>query len=167
MIIISDDLEQAVMILVNAVYFKGNWKKEFDPKKTISKPFFTEDNASTNVQMMQKTDRFYYGEIPELDARFIELPYKSTNESDATSMIFIVPNTVNGMENPEGKLDKIDIQTIRKTGATTMVELSCPKFKIESTINLQPILNTVFSFYCLAATLSTDSFDVSTFLYFY
>jgi serine protease inhibitor len=43
---------QDVMLLVNAIYFKGNWTFQFDPSKTYDAPFYHEDGTSQNVKTM-------------------------------------------------------------------------------------------------------------------
>jgi len=65
------------MVLVNAVYFKGDWFEEFDSKLTQTKPFYLGTTESkVDVQMMQLTSTFRTGKIEELDAHFLELCYK-------------------------------------------------------------------------------------------
>jgi serpin B len=65
------------MVLVNAIYFKGDWLEEFEPKLTETKPFYLgSTERKLDVQMMQLTSTFRTGKIEELDARFLELGYK-------------------------------------------------------------------------------------------
>jgi serpin B len=41
-----------VMVLVNAVYFKGEWETKFDPSKTKKQLFFVDKIKVTQVNMM-------------------------------------------------------------------------------------------------------------------
>jgi serine protease inhibitor len=50
--IISDIPGNAVMFLINAIYFKGAWKQEFDPERTAPTPFFQSDGSQVQVDMM-------------------------------------------------------------------------------------------------------------------
>lgn len=45
-----------IMFLLNAVYFKGNWRTRFDAARTRSAPFRLDDGASVSVQMMNAQD---------------------------------------------------------------------------------------------------------------
>ena len=66
-----------MMVLVNAVYFKGDWLKQFDPELTQIKPFsLGSESSKVDVKMMRLTGIFRTGQIGSLDARFLELPYE-------------------------------------------------------------------------------------------
>lgn len=51
------------MILVNAVYFKGTWKKRFAAKETIKMPFYISDENKVAVQMMTQKECFPFADI--------------------------------------------------------------------------------------------------------
>jgi len=42
----------AVMYLINAIYFKGAWRKEFDPQYTTDATFYLEDGTQQTIKMM-------------------------------------------------------------------------------------------------------------------
>lgn len=53
-----------VFALVNALYFKGEWRRKFSAEETQKKTFFNQDGTTSQVQMMHKTtetDLFKYG----------------------------------------------------------------------------------------------------------
>jgi serpin B len=65
------------LVLVNAVYFKGNWMRKFDPSLTAVEPFFLgSEDKQMNVNMMHIDAEFRTGYIESLDARLLELPYE-------------------------------------------------------------------------------------------
>lgn len=37
------------MVLINAIYFLGEWESPFDVNLTVQKPFFTSEKASIQV----------------------------------------------------------------------------------------------------------------------
>ncbi len=75
-----------VMFLINAVYFNGSWKYEFDPESTQSNHFYVSQNDVIEIDMMsQKNFAGYY--ISD-DITLLELPYGE----EAFSMLFIKPS---------------------------------------------------------------------------
>ena len=70
------------MVLVNAIYFKGEWAKQFDPKKTKPQPFKLADGKEVQVPMMHREGGFkFYIELKkdgrwEPEFTLVEIPYK-------------------------------------------------------------------------------------------
>lgn len=79
--IIKDMLDfiptNAVMYLVNAIYFKGDWKYQFQASKTIKEPFFVTPTQQVEVDMMQleKAATFQYYSNGSL--QYLEIPYST------------------------------------------------------------------------------------------
>jgi len=77
----------AVMFLMNALYFKGDWSYQFDKDLTSEKPFYTNGSTSVEVSTMK-------GEVGSKvtwgsNYSAIELPYGCTN----FTMVVIVPES--------------------------------------------------------------------------
>jgi len=75
----------AVMFLMNALYFKGDWSYQFDKSLTSDRPFYTDGSTSVDVSTMK-------GDVGSkvtsgINYRAIELPYGCTN----FTMVVIVP----------------------------------------------------------------------------
>lgn len=66
------------VVLVNAIYFKGNWASRFDPKKTVKGDFHLNEKNTVKVDFMTQTGDFNVGFDSELDASVVVLPYKVT-----------------------------------------------------------------------------------------
>jgi len=77
----------AVMYLINAVYFKGIWKTQFDKDKTFKTDFTNEAGVKVKVNMMQLKDTFAYSE--DDFAQYLDLPYGN----NAFSMTVLLPKT--------------------------------------------------------------------------
>ena len=76
----------AVMYLINALYFNGTWKYEFNPSLTGEQPFYPEDGQEMDAVMMQLE-----GDLNFLDNELfqaVELPYGRGNYN----MICLLPN---------------------------------------------------------------------------
>ncbi|MBQ8099844.1 MAG: serpin family protein [Paludibacteraceae bacterium] len=66
--------ENTVMILANALYFKGIWEKIFDKKLTRKGTFTTLSNRETQTDMMHMHEALLYTETEEM--QMVELDYK-------------------------------------------------------------------------------------------
>ncbi|XP_051655442.1 serpin B6-like isoform X5 [Manacus candei] len=131
------------LVLVNAIYFKGNWENQFNKLGTAERPFHINKNKTKPVQMMFKTDRFNMTYIGDLQTKILELPYVG-NE---LSMIILLPDAIQdgstGLERLERELtyekliDWISPEMMR----STKVSVSLPRFKLEEDYDLKPILS--------------------------
>ncbi|XP_046752944.1 serpin B6-like [Diprion similis] len=124
------------LALVNVAYFKGSWAKRFDPSLTTDRLFHVDAKATKSVPTMFLKHTFRVGHLPEVNARFIELPY----QGNELSMVIILPKEVNGLKAVLDNLHKVNLATRLKRTGPSHVELSLPKFKIESTLNLEKSL---------------------------
>ncbi|XP_014220593.1 alaserpin-like isoform X4 [Trichogramma pretiosum] len=120
------------MVLLNAVYFKGAWGKAF--KKELTKPMVFNVDAQTqkHVDTMSITSTFHYGELPDLKAKFIELPYQNKN----VKMVIIVPDEIDGLKDVINNLEHFNASRLAKSGYDREVHLYLPKFKINTKIDL-------------------------------
>ncbi|XP_033175586.1 antichymotrypsin-2 isoform X2 [Bombus impatiens] len=124
------------LVLVNAIYFKGQWKDKFDPKSTSDMPFHISKSEVKNVSTMYGQGKYKYGELPDLNAKFVVIPYKG----DELSMIIILPNEIDGLPDVEKKLQSTNLTNILSQGYEEEVELWLPKFKVESMLKLNDVL---------------------------
>ena len=83
----GDVTNQTVLVLLNALYFKGAWMTYFDPLLTTDQPFTTGDGTTLTVKMMQRLDKWQYYQDDQL--QMVRLPYKN----GAMSMLIILPRT--------------------------------------------------------------------------
>lgn len=127
------------LVLVNAIYFKGKWAQPFDPERTRTEKFYVSNNDSIDVQMMHLTKHFYFKEDETLDAKVLEMPY--TNKD--VSMIVLLPNKRDGIAELEQKLEGVDLTKITENMYKQEVIVSLPKFKIETTMQLNDPLKKV------------------------
>ena len=121
-------------ILINALYFKGNWSIPF---QAISKrDFYRAGVEKIQVDTMHAVMSQNYYESQELDAKFLELPF----EGGEVTLTVVLPNERNGLAVLEAQLEKI-FQNPSYT--TENVRIALPKFKVESEIDLKGILQEV------------------------
>ncbi|XP_049866109.1 alaserpin-like isoform X2 [Pectinophora gossypiella] len=128
------------VVLVNAIYFKGQWKEKFNPNDTVDRDFHVTKDKTIKVPTMYKKANFLYSECKDLDAKFLRLPYVG----DEASMLIILPNQVDGLAALEEKLK--DPEAITRATSDMFereVEVRLPKFKIETEINLKDVLKAI------------------------
>ncbi|XP_069354898.1 antichymotrypsin-2-like isoform X2 [Maniola hyperantus] len=124
-------------LLVNAIYFKGTWKKKFDEDKTFERVFYKRMNVTTKVQMMHRNGDYMYGESQELKSKIIEIPY----QGDESSLVVVLPLDIEGINEVKEILkDPNVLENALKNMTEHEVELSLPKFKIETTTDLKDVL---------------------------
>jgi serpin B len=80
------------LVLTNAVYFKGQWKEEFDPASTRSEPFHRLDGTDVAVDLMTQEESLGYLQGDGWAA--VEMPYAG----DALSLVAVVPDDLAAFE---------------------------------------------------------------------
>ncbi|KAK7933876.1 hypothetical protein WMY93_004772 [Mugilogobius chulae] len=89
-----EDLDEGtVMYLLSYIYFKGKWKKPFDPQSTQEDSFQVDENTKVPVQMMNKEDGFevYYDQA--INTSVLHLPFNSS-----CSMLLMLPAKMETLE---------------------------------------------------------------------
>ena len=72
---ILDELNPStVMLLLNAVYFRGEWTYPFNPKITVGGIFYNYGKEEKKVEIMSQTHEFNYYQDSKIQVE--ELPYK-------------------------------------------------------------------------------------------
>ncbi|XP_025079751.1 uncharacterized protein LOC112555532 [Pomacea canaliculata] len=89
-----------VIMLLNAVFFEASWRTTFTPSATRDDDFTTISGTVKRVPLMFKEGSFSVKNVPELDARVLELPYKGGDYS----LFILLPNTKTGLTDLESKL---------------------------------------------------------------
>ncbi|XP_017880303.1 leukocyte elastase inhibitor-like isoform X2 [Ceratina calcarata] len=130
----NDFDENTCMVLVNAIYFNGNWLQAFDKKNTKDRAFHVTASQQKLVPTMYRKSSYAHGNIPTLKAKFIQIPYMNTD----VTMTIILPDDINGLMNVENKYTREALENV--TVSNSEVELYLPKFKVEFRIDLRNIL---------------------------
>ena len=136
---IIDEIDESVfMIILNAVYFKGEWVNKFKKQSTTKKMFynFNSQTSGKNVDMMQITSFFSYFEDSNLQA--VRLPY----EKDSISAIVILPKKDLNINEFIELLDKDNeyFYSIIDNFKSNKVNLEMPKFEITYSKSLKEAL---------------------------
>lgn len=115
------------LVLTNAIYFKGKWVWEFDPKDTTEMDFNTTPTNVVKIPMMyMKPEKAKFNYADTGDLQVLELPYKG----EKISMLILLPK-----EN----LESIEPITLEKLNGwesqmeeTTLDGIYLPKFAFDT-----------------------------------
>ncbi|XP_065291753.1 ipis-1-like isoform X2 [Dermacentor albipictus] len=125
------------LILVNAIYFKGLWNSQFDPKSTHRSNFHLDKKNKKEVDMMFQKNDYKMGHSEELGLTALEIPYRGGK----TSMLILLPDDIEGLSQIEDRLTSQKLSDLLKhLSFRSDVKLYLPKFKLEQTINLKETL---------------------------
>ena len=124
-----------VMFLLNAIYFKGSWQKEFNEESTKKLPFYLENGETIETEMMQRLDTLPWMKNDLFSA--IELSYGKGNYN----MCVFLPETGRTLDEIINKLDKENWETwMESFQETQSVDIKLPKLKYEYEITLNDVL---------------------------
>lgn len=129
------------LVLINAIYFKANWANPFDPEDTKNAPFWIGNTNKVEVAMMNKKQFSGYLETQEL--QILQLPYQGSGKykyKNRLSMIILLPRKRNGLAKLEKTLTASKLEKLFKQLDWQQVQVSLPKFKINSKFNLSQTL---------------------------
>jgi serpin B len=122
------------MALVNAIYFKGDWKDPFREDLTEDMPFWITPDVSKPVPMMTRNGEFLYGEREAL--QLLEIPYAG----DDLSMLVLLPKSKQGLRKMEQGLEAKALSQWCQDMGRADVSVFLPRFKISSQFRLDQAL---------------------------
>jgi serine protease inhibitor len=132
--ILKEITPNQVMFLLNAIYFKGIWAKEFNKKSTAELPFYPSQGKSVSVPMMMRTDTLDYAANDLFSA--IRLPYGSGN----FNMFVFLPKG----DDVSGFIKQLSPENwsawMKLFRETQTVEIRMPRFKFAYEIKLNDVL---------------------------
>ena len=137
------------LVLVNAIYFKGNWNTPFDNQQTKNADFWLNAHKNVTVPMMSQQNQFGYAENQHL--QLLELPYvgNATDEEslefsfapNRLSMTILLPRQRDGLAQLENSLNQRNLETWFNQIHWQKVKVFLPKFKINTGFELSKTLS--------------------------
>jgi serine protease inhibitor len=136
--IIEDIPDHMVMYLINALYFKGDWLRQFDTDETRRADFHLETGETIQVEMMHQEGLF--ATYMSGDVQMVELPYGDS----LFSMTVMMPS------NPDMPVDQfvkdyVNAENLAEWRSNLHVDnreatVELPKFELEYEIEYNDIL---------------------------
>jgi serine protease inhibitor len=122
---VLDQISQAeILFLINAIYFKGKWRLEFDPENTEIGPFQAADGRPRSASLMRQTDTLRYDETAEYQA--VDLLYGN----GSFAMTVLLPKAGQPAEVLAG-LNPTAWRDLAGRFRDANVRLTLPRFKVE------------------------------------
>jgi serpin B len=112
------------LVLVDAIYFNGDWEQPFDSRATHDAPFFTPDGEKPAVPTMHEAKQLPFASKNGLKA--LALPYRGGK----TSMLILLPEKADGLPALEKCMTAAELDRIVQTLVPTDVTVSLPRFDV-------------------------------------
>lgn len=125
------------LVLTSTIYFYGKWQDPFLPSHTQPAPFTLSTGATTQANFMSQTSRAGYAETPA--AQILEMRYAGTG----IAFDVLLPKTVTGLADLEKSLTPESVAGWLGNLTVRKVEISLPKFRVESKFSLAEVLSTM------------------------
>jgi serpin B len=123
-----------VMVLVNAIYFKGQWRNKFDKRATRDEPFTTAAGKKVQAPLMHQTATLRHFAAPGLQV--VELPYRNTT----LAMDLVVPDEAGGLPAVEKQLAHLPAW-LAGLQPDDDVQLTLPRFEVTLPLTLaEPLM---------------------------
>ena len=126
---------EAMLFLINAVYFKGKWKKPFDAAQTRDRTFTLLHGRQKLHPMMTQSGRYSYYQGPAFQA--VNLPY---GENSKVSLYVFLPNRDSSLMALSQLLTAENWQTWIPQFRVIPGMIVLPRFKIAYEVELNEVL---------------------------
>lgn len=130
----GDITSDSRIALTNATYLKAAWASQFDPKLTENRAFSTASGAKRSVPTMAADENLSY--LSTNDYQAVDLPYSI----GTMSMTIVVPTDMASFVKSLTAAKLTDIWTSEEQHE---VDLTLPRFSIDSRFELAPVLSTL------------------------
>jgi serpin B len=132
---IVDRIESdAILFLINAIYFKGQWQKEFEKGKTKPDQFHLANGQQKEVQMMSQSGSYAYLEGKDFQA--VSLPYGAGR----ISMYLFLPAKDTTLNDFHKNLTSAEWETWMQSFRMTPGDVMLPRFKVDYEVKLNDAL---------------------------
>jgi serpin B len=134
-VLAPDNVSEATrIVLVNAIFFKGDWAHAFKRHETKDAPFRLAAGGSVPVPLMHTTLDCPYAEIP--GGQLVRLPYKGGE----LEMVVLLPKEPTGLPALEASLSAEALKKWLDGSAERKVSLYLPRFTTKQRFDLERVL---------------------------
>ncbi len=136
--ILSSISSNEIMFLINAIYFNGKWKYQFETSKTVNEPFNCTDKKVVSVPMMKMENSFGY--TVQSGYKALKMPYGA----EKFQMVLLLPNAGTTPDQLASTLNPGNWITLNAALKTkSKIPVWIPKWKFSWDITLNGILSSL------------------------
>ncbi|XP_053669531.1 serine protease inhibitor 88Ea-like [Anopheles marshallii] len=158
------------LAIANAAYFKGTWQTKFKAAETKKEIFYISADRQLFVDMMHVEGTFSHAANEKLGCHILELPYSAGGEGDdnehsdnpnqVSMFVFLPPAEPNALSKLLARLaaDTNILHEVVNDGISRKVDVKLPKFNIEKTVEMKPVLERLGMGELFENTANFDSF---------
>lgn len=114
---------RALLVLMNAIYFKATWTEKFDSKDTRNETFTTASGQQQQLPMMHRKARIMSAQNDVYTT--IELPYGSGTR---WSMTVMLPNDGKTIDDIIQSLSSDSWRQVQRSSRTVIADIKIPRF---------------------------------------
>lgn len=133
---IVDKIESdQLLFLLNAIYFKGSWTKEFDPEKTDDLPFYLSSGEEKLYPTMSQSGNYKYYETEDFQS--VSLPY---GENGRLSFYIFLPKQNSDLASFYANLNVSNWEKWMSLFTKREGSIRLPRFKMDYEVSLNDAL---------------------------
>lgn len=125
----------SVAVIINVIYFKGNWQHRFELDYEMD--FHYSTTMKSKMQFMDLEAPLRFADLEKV--QIIELPYENTD----ISLVIMLPKEIDGLKDLEEGLTVENLNTMLSKMDFSELVLAMPRFKIEFEIQLEEFFKKV------------------------
>ena len=126
------------LVLVNAIYFKADWRDKFSESMTNLQDMFTKaDGSKVPLAMMRQDEAKPYGYFDGGSFQMVELPYVG----GSLAMDLILPKAAGGLPALEASLTVANLSRWIGKLSPQAVKVELPRFRLEESFELSRVLS--------------------------
>jgi serpin B len=127
------------LVITNAIYFKGEWVRQFGKNKTTNADFMTDSGKAVQVPMMQRTDELAtYRYAEDNSFQMLSMPYAHSGGKEL-SMTVLLPKG-NNLTATGSAITVTGLSGLQKNATSRRVMVYFPKFTLDTQYSLPDML---------------------------
>ncbi|XP_006892795.1 PREDICTED: serpin B13 [Elephantulus edwardii] len=127
------------LVLVNTIYFKGQWDRAFLKEDTKEETFWLTKSTSKPVLMMKQCHSFLFARLEDWQAKILGIPYKNHD----LCMFMLLPDEIDGLEKIVDQVSPEQLVEWTSPGylEKRTVSVHLPRFQVQDTYDLKDSLS--------------------------